>query len=55
VKNGVLTESDADDIQGLLDRVLAGGRMILGTENYELDVTAVQLHGSPAGRRHPER
>jgi hypothetical protein len=29
--------------------------MALVTDNFELDVIAVQLHGSPAGHRHPER
>jgi hypothetical protein len=42
-------------IEGLLDRMLADGRMALVTENFELDVVAMQPHGSPAGRRHPER
>jgi hypothetical protein len=49
----VLTENDVDDIKGLLDQMLADGRMALVTENFELDVTDVQLHGSPAGRRYP--
>lgn len=33
----------------------AGSVTQLVTENYELDVTAVQLHGSPAGRRRQGR
>jgi hypothetical protein len=43
----MLTEIDVDDIQGLLDRMPAGGRMVLVTENHEPDVTAVQLPGRP--------
>jgi hypothetical protein len=55
LKVKVLTENDVDNIQGLLARMLADGRVTLATENYELDVTALQLHGSSAGRRYPTR
>lgn len=53
LKVKVLAENDVDDIHALLDRMLADGRMALATKNFELDVTDVQLHGSPAGRRYP--
>lgn len=51
----MLTENDVADIQGLLDQMLTGGRIAPVTENFELDVTDVQLRSSPAGRRHPQR
>jgi hypothetical protein len=52
LKVKVLTENDTD-IQSVLDRMHADGRIALATANFELDVTDIRLHGSPAGQRHP--
>jgi hypothetical protein len=53
LKVKVLTENDAG-IQEVIDRMLANGRVALVTENFELDVTDIRLHGSPAGSRYPQ-
>jgi hypothetical protein len=47
LKVKVLAENDVDDIQALLDRMLADGRMALATESFELDVTDVPAARQP--------
>lgn len=52
LKVKVLTENDVDDIQDVLDRMLADGRITLASENFELHVTDARLQGSHAGHRY---